>query len=167
MVVVKVKDAVGIATGTVRVPERESESATTTGVATESVGRTVERGKVMLGTKDVGGTVLVAATDELERDSTESGIAGDPGTSGGKANAETRCDVRFPTIQSLARLYPSRIMSCPNSMGSSAEALPSQSVNQPSIWGPKQMSNLRHEDSASGFLNPVSKVITAFHGLTT
>lgn len=123
----------GIATGTVTLPERDSESATTTGVEDEAVGRTVERGKVMFGTKEVGGTVLVAATDELERDSTDSGIAGEAGTSEGKANDEIDCDVRFPIIQSLARLYPFGTMSCPNSMGSSAEALPSRSVNQPSI----------------------------------
>jgi hypothetical protein len=71
--VVNVRDAVGIATGTVTVPETESvctelESATTSGVETESVGRTVDRGNVMLGTNEVGGTVLVAATDELEYD---------------------------------------------------------------------------------------------------
>lgn len=133
VVVANVKDAVGIATGTVTLPESESESATTTGVATVSVGRAVERGKVMFGTNEVGGTVLVAATDALEKDLTESGIAGDPGVSEGKCKAEIRCEVRFPTIQSLPKLYPFRTMSCPNSMGSSTEALLYPSVNRISI----------------------------------
>jgi hypothetical protein len=119
---------VGIATGTVTVPETESvitesESATTSGVDTVSVGTTVDRGNVMLGTNEVGGTVLVADTDELEYDWTDSGIARDGGMSDGKLKDKTFVDVRLPTIKSRPRLYPFLTISCPNSIGSSTEAL--------------------------------------------
>lgn len=131
----KVKDAVGMATGTVTELETESDSATTTGVDAVSVGTTVERGKVILGTNEVGGTVLVAATEEADSDLTESGIAGDNGIWFVKSNDTTRVLVKLPTIQSRPKLYPFRTISCPNSIGSSTEALPECTVNQTSSSG--------------------------------
>jgi hypothetical protein len=131
----KVKDAVGMGMGTVTVEATESDIATTTGVEAVSVGAMVERGNVMLGTNDVGGTVLVAATEEVDIDLTESGIAGDPGMSDLKSNDTMGVLVKLPTIQSRPRLYPFRTISCPNSIGSSTDALAEYSVNQNSSSG--------------------------------
>lgn len=120
----KLREAVGIAIGTVAVEDTDSDIATTIGAEAVSVGTMVERGNVMLGTTDVGIAVLVSDTEETDSDLTESGISGDAGMSGAKSNDTIAPPVKLPTTQSRPRLYPFRIISCPFSIGSSTDALP-------------------------------------------